>query len=216
MAGDANPRREPPAPRDRRQGRGHLSSFDMLPDEAEEALAWAAAALRDREMPQTEILRQFNAMLADKGIKGVSKSAFSRYSVRAAIEARKLEASRKIPEAVLSRLAPKERTDSTLAAIELLKYRILEQVTAEEDPNPKLLLNATLALQRLSTTALREAEGLRRESADQREQDDRERQAVQDQAASEAADEATEIAREAGLSAEHIAAIRKGVLGLSA
>ena len=81
---------------------------------------------------QTEILRGFNARLADLGLKPVSKGAFSRYSVRVAIEARKLEASRQITDAVLSRMSPEDRSDSTLAAVELLKFRILSLVMDED------------------------------------------------------------------------------------
>lgn len=200
----------------RRAGRGRLSSIEMLPEECDEDIAWANAELREKKMPQTEILRQFNARLADRGLKGISKGAFSRWSVRVAIEMRKLDASRQIMDVVLQRLEPGERSDSMIAATELLKYRILEQVMAEDEPDPKLLLNATLALQRLSATAAREAEVQRRDKRDQ--QADAERQAEQDKLArveAEAADKVAKIATEAGLNAERIAAIRKGVLGLA-
>lgn len=204
---------------DRRRGRGQLSSIDRLPDECDEDIAWANAQLRERKMPQNEILREFNARLADKSIGSISKSAFSRHSVGLAIEMRKMAASRAITDAVLSRMAPGERSDSMIAATELLKYRILEMVTSEEEPDPKLLGNASLSLQRLSSIAAREAEVLRRERKDQREQterDEKAEKAAQEQASAEAADAATKIASEAGLSADRIAAIRKGVLGLAA
>lgn len=75
----------------RRSGRGVLSSIEMLPEICDEDIAWANAELRERRMPQTEILRQFNARLADRGVKGVSKGAFSRYSVRLAVAAKEAE-----------------------------------------------------------------------------------------------------------------------------
>lgn len=210
---------EPQGERRRREGRGKLSTIEMLPEEADEAIAWANQALRDREMPQTEILRQFNAMLADHGIKGVSKGAFSRYSIRVAIEARKLEASRQMTDAILSRLAPGERSDSTIAATELLKFRILEMVTNEEEPDPKLLNIASLALSRMSMTALRETHGQRLDKADQREEskleEDRIRAEREQREKADTAATVEQIASEAGLSAERVAAIRKGVLGLS-
>lgn len=202
----------------RRAGRGRLSSIEMLPEECDEDIAWANTELREKKMPQTEILRQFNARLADRGLKGISKGAFSRWSVRVAIEMRKLDASRQIMDVVLQRLEPGERSDSMIAATELLKYRILEQVMAEDEPDPKLLLNATLALQRLSATAAREAEVQRRDKRDQKAE--AERQAEQDKQAqadaeAQAAETVAKIASEAGLNAERIAAIRKGVLGLA-
>ena len=69
-------------------GRTHLQSAQPVLL-SHHLLAHAWPLLRERRMPQTEILRQFNARLADKGLKGVSKGTFSRYSVRLAIEMRK-------------------------------------------------------------------------------------------------------------------------------
>lgn len=201
----------------KRSGRGRLSSIEQLPEICDEDIAWANEELRERRMPQTEILRQFNARLADKGLKGVSKGAFSRYSVRVAIEMRKLQATREITSAVLDRMPKGERSDSTLAAIELVKFRIVQLVMDVEQPDPKLLGHAALTLQRLSATALREAEGKRRTDKDERDQADRDRADVERERA-EAAETAAaveQIATEAGLSAERIAAIRRGVLGLA-
>lgn len=203
----------------RRDGRGRLSSIDMLPETCDEDIAWARKELAARKMPQNEILREFNARLADKGVKGVTKSAFSRYSIQRATELRKMEASRQITDVILARIEPGERSDGMIAATELLKYRILEMVMAEDEPDPKLLGGATLALQRLSSITAREAEARRRDRKDQRDEAERDAQAereAQDRANAEAAEAATKIASEAGLSADRIAAIRKGVLGLAA
>lgn len=197
--------------RKRREGRGKLSTIEQLPEAAEEHILWANASLRERAMPQTEILREFNARLADLGLKAVSKGAFSRYSVRVAIEARKLEASRQITDAVLSRMGPVERTDSTLAAVELLKFRVLSLIMDEDEPDPKLLGAAALALSRLSSTALREAQGQRH---DRREQAAEEQRRKASEAASEVADAASQIAREAGIGADRIAQLRREFLGV--
>jgi hypothetical protein len=186
----------------------------MLPEACDEDIAWANLELRERKMPQTEILRQFNARLADRGLKGVSKGTFSRYSVRCAIELRKMQASRQITNAVLERMPRGERSDTTIAAIELVKFRLVELIMAEDAPDPKLLANASLALMRLSSTALREAEGRRRESKDM--QDQAARQAEEDQREmAETAETVEKIATEAGLSAERAAFLRTQVLGLA-
>lgn len=200
----------------RRKGRGYLSEIERLPDECDEDIAWANDELRKRELPQTEILRQFNARLADRGIKGISRSAFGRYSIRVANELRKLEASRQLLDLVQSRLGdPAARSESMIAATEMVKARLMQMVN-ESDADPKLLLNATLALARISATAAREVEIQRREKRDEIAEAERqtalERQA---QADAEAAEKVEKIASEAGLNAERIAAIRKGVLGLA-
>lgn len=202
---------------DRREGRGRLSSIDMLPEEAEPDIVWANQALRERSMPQTEILRELNARLADRGIGPISKGAFSRYSLRASLELRRMAASRQLTELILSKLQPGERSDGMVVAIEMMKHRIIEMVMAEDEPSPGMLNKATLALQRLSSVAVREAQVKRIERKDQQEEAEREA-ADQKAAAAEAetADAVSRIATEAGLSADAITAIRKGVLGLSA
>ena len=202
----------------RRSGRGVLSSIERLPETCDEDIAWANAELRERRMPQTEILRQFNARLADKGLKGVSKGTFSRYSVRLAIEMRKANAARDVVNAVMARMPKGERGDTTLAAIELVKFRIVEMVMDDEMLDPKSLSQASLTLQRLTATANNVAEGKRRDDKEQREQTAAEREEAEKQAErekAETADTVEKIATEAGLSAERVAAIRKGVLGLA-
>ncbi|MES2755601.1 MAG: phage protein Gp27 family protein, partial [Pseudomonadota bacterium] len=74
-----------------REGRGRLSSIDLLPDDAEAEIIWALEELRERRQPQVAILAEFNARLADRGVAGVSKSAFSRWSIRKALQFRRLD-----------------------------------------------------------------------------------------------------------------------------
>src|SRR3546814_19476969 len=72
------------------EGRGRLSSIDLLPEEAEPDIVWASEQLRLRETPAKMILAEFNARLADRCIASISTSAWGRYSVRNAIPFRKL------------------------------------------------------------------------------------------------------------------------------
>lgn len=195
------------------RGRGRLSSMEMMPEAADEALAFANTELRLRRMPQTEILRRMNAMLADHGIRPVSVGTFSRYSLRMAIEVRKIAASREITNAVMARLPKGDRSETTVAAIELVKHRLIELIMGKDDPDPQLLASASLALMRLSSTALVEAKGQLLDQQEKREQVEREK--AHDRELAAAAQTATKIAEEAGLSAERIAAIRQGVLGLA-
>jgi len=192
----------------------------MLPEAADEAIAWANAQLRERNMPQTEILRTFNSMLADHGIAPVSVGAFSRWSIRLAVETRKIDATRQITSAVLARLPKGERSDATIAAIELVKYRLVELITSQEEIDLGLLKEASLTLMRLSGTEQRAAEGQRRAAKDEREAAEREAEKAEaerrrEAEAQETADTVERFATEAGLSAERVAAIRKGVLGLA-
>jgi len=200
------------------RGRGRLSSIEMLPEEADEAIAWANAQLRERKMPQTEIHRQFNAMLAEHGLKPVTWSSFSRFSLRLASELRRLQASREITNMVLATHNPADSSDATIAAVEMFKARLVKLVVDQDEADPKLLAQASLTLARLSATGQREAEAKRRERQEQRTDSEREEAARKRQEAEEAqqlAGAAGRIAGEAGLSAERVAAIRLGVLGLS-
>ena len=198
-----------------RHTRGRLSTIDLLPEECDEDIAWANEQLRDRGMPANEIHRQFNARLADKGIKGISVGAFSRHSVRLANEIRKMDASRRITDVMLARLAPGERTNEMIAATELLKHRVTTLVM-DEEADPKLLNIASLALHRLSSIGVREEEFKRRNAAEQREAEARAAQeAAQARAAEQAAEDVTRIATEVGLSADRVRELRRGVLGLA-
>lgn len=180
----------------RRRGRGRLSSIEALPENCDEDIAWAKIALTERKMPQTEILREFNARLADKGVyAGISKGAFSRWSVRTAIELRKMSAARDVANAVLERMPQGERSDATLAAIELVKFRLLELIMDEEQADPKTLAATALALQRLSRTAILETEGQRRQRDDDRSEDQRKRLA-------DAAEAANKAGKQAGVGPE--------------
>lgn len=114
---------------DRREGRGRLSSIDMLPDDAEQDIRWALEQLRERTMPQTAILGEFNARLADRGIGGVSKSAFNRWSLRKAFQFRRLDEVRKITSDMIDKLGSDGSDQVTVAIAEMIKvsaYELLE------------------------------------------------------------------------------------------
>ncbi|MEQ1499154.1 MAG: phage protein Gp27 family protein [Novosphingobium sp.] len=201
----------------KRKGRGMLSSIEQLPELCDEHIAWANQELRERRMPQTEILREFNARIADHGCKPISKGAFSRYSVRTAIELRRAGAAVQITNAVMERLDKVARNDATVAAIELVKFRLMSLIMDEEETDIGLLNKASLTLQRLTSSQLRIGEAARRDDKDKRDQEKHD-QVEAEKAKSEAietADTVEKLATEAGLSAERVAAIRKGVLGLA-
>ena len=116
-------------PTDRREGRGRLSSIDMLPEDADAEIMWAAEQLRERAMPQNLILKEFNARLADRGIGSVSKSAFSRWSIRKAIQFRRLDEVRTITGQMAAKLGTDGPDQVTIAVAERIKvsaYELLE------------------------------------------------------------------------------------------
>jgi hypothetical protein len=185
---------------DRREGRGRLSSIDLLPEDAESDIIWALEALRERTMPAKAILDEFNARLADRGIAGVSKSAFSRWSIRKAIQFRRLDEVRAITSDVVTGLGTDGADQVTVAVAEMLKVAIYESLEGQLDPKSIMELSR----------ALGSAVSAQKTSADHRRK-------LEEQVAAtvvKAADRAGEAASEAGLSADRVAQIRRDVLGV--
>lgn len=186
---------------DRREGRGRLSSIDTLPDEAEGDIVWALEQLRERTMPQNAILDEFNARLADRGIGKVSKSAFSRWSVRKALQFRRLDEVRAITGDIVGGLGTDGADEVTVAVAEMLKVAVFETLeTGQLEPKGIMelsrALGAAVSAQKTSTEHRRKLE---------------ERVAAQVNDAMEKIDVA---AREAGLAADRVAQIRRDVLGV--
>jgi len=207
---------------DRREGRGWLHTIDQLPEECSVDVTWLNAALRARKLTQTEILRQFNERITAKGQDAISKGSFSRYSVAKAAYDRRDDAARTITEITLARFAGMDRSDTVIAATEMLKVMLTQALLGDEPPSIKDINNAALVINRLSRTAILEQQHQRKERTAEREEAAEEaarsqaelEKAQREQAEADAAN-ITRIAEEAGLGADRIAAIRRGVLGLA-
>lgn len=117
---------------DRREGRGRLSTIDMLPEAAEDDIRWALDQLNANAIPQNLILDQFNARLASRGIKPISSSAFNRWSVRKAIQFRKLNEAREISNAIFASIGTAGADETTMVLAELVKAQIFELVEKGE------------------------------------------------------------------------------------
>lgn len=187
---------------DRRAGRGRLSSIDQLPEEAEPDLIWVRSELAERTRPQTEILADFNDRLAAKGIEPVSKSAFNRWSVRIALQLRKLDEVHIISREVASRLQADATDDVTVLISEMIKAQIYEHLEEKRDP---LTINRLAAsLDRITKAQASSAE-VRRKHQDAR---DRALKAIDD------ASEELAGNTEAASSQEVLRRIREDVYGI--
>lgn len=185
---------------DRREGRGRLSSIDLLPEEAEPDIIWALEQLRERTMPQNAILDEFNGRLADRGIGKVSKSTFSRWSVRKAVQFRRLDEVRAITTDVVAGLGTGGADEVTNAIAEMVKVAIYESL--EGELGPKQIMELSRAL-----TAVVQAQ---KASADHRLKLEAQVNAKVEQAA----ETVSASAREAGLSANVAEQLRRDVLGM--
>ncbi len=135
------------APADRRSGRGRLSSIDMLPEICDEDIAWANTELRERKMPQTEILAQFNARLADKGIRGVSKGAFSRYSVRNSTQRRAIQTANEIARTLSLPSFGNSQSTGPVAVIEAQRLVLINLLSAPQLDRKTIRTAASLLVQ---------------------------------------------------------------------
>lgn len=194
---------------DRRAGRGRLSTIDLLPDGAEEDIVWALEQLRARAIPQNLILDQFNSRLASRGMAAVSKSAFSRWSVRKAIQFRRLDEVRAITNDLVASLGTNDADDVTIAIGEILKASVFERVERAGQDDEGLKGKEIKEL----STALNHIVAAQKGSAAYRKTLE-DRVNAQIEKAAQKVGEAEQVMREAGLSADQVAQIRRDVLGL--
>lgn len=116
-------------------GRGRLSSIELLGEDYDDIVAWAAGELRERRQLQIDILDELNRRLqaraeeiGDGDFEPVSKSAFSRYSIRLAKIARRLEHTREISRVLTDRLRPGDTDTVTVALAEAIKTAVFETI----------------------------------------------------------------------------------------
>lgn len=190
-------------------GRGRLSSFDLLPPEADAIVSWAASELADRDKTQTGIYAEFvgkcQALMAEH--RGELEfvipafSSFNRYSVRQARLSRRLDQTRDIVKVLAEKHDAKASDDLTVIAGEMIKSVVLHMLgDAADGVSPKELkeladaFRSAQAAQNLSTT----------------------RRAKEDAALQERLSEAvTTAAKAKGLTAETTEAIKAEILGVT-
>ena len=191
----------------RRAGRGRLSTIELLPPEAQPIVAWAFGELRARERHQIDIHAEFNDRLAalaresGRPIKPISLSAFNRQSIRLAAQARWLQESAAIANAMAERRLPGDIDNLTLLAsqtIKTLAYEVME-AGGEQGFTPK----ETMELAR----ALHAAVSAENVSAARRAR-------VEKEFAATAAKALDQVGKAKGLSAETVEDIKAKILGV--
>lgn len=189
-----------------RKGRGRLSSIDLLPDHADEAVQEALARLAERDMDQQSILAALNSRLAslDPPVGPISKSAFNRFSMRFAVQTRKLTEGREMAAAMAEKMDELPEGDVGLMLGETVKVLIndviMDGMLSGESPGIGVLKEAANALKALEQGRL----------ANLRTSQIKARDFVE-----KAADVAASAASAQGLTAETVAAIRGEILGVT-
>jgi len=183
-----------------RRGRGRLDSFDLMPEEGREDIAWAIQELNRREREAKVILEELNGRLADKGLPLISKSAFNRKSIRIASAANRVAESRAIFAGLADQFTPEHVDEANIVIGEMIKLLIMEHL----DAGPEKI--DTKGSMELARGYLAVIQG-QKVSAARRSQLESEFKAKADKAIDA-------VSREAGLSAEQVAQIRRDVLGV--
>jgi hypothetical protein len=190
-------------------GRGRLTTIEMLPEPCAPVVAWAAEQLQDRDRTQTEIYEEFIAKLqaldkeyrGELDIKYPSFSAFNRFSLKLATMTRRLDETREIATAIAGKFDAQASDDLTLIAAEAIKTLIFELLTSagESGIDPKgamALANALRAAAQAQTVSTAR------------------RQKVEADFADKAAKAVNSVTKSRGISAETAQDILSQILGV--
>lgn len=109
-----------------RQGRGRLSSMDLVPEEGQDDIVWAVGELNKRERTAEEIRLELNDRLEAKGLDTISKSAFNRRSVKLAAMNNRLNEARYIFQGLAPQFTAEKVDEHTIVLGEFIKLLIFE------------------------------------------------------------------------------------------
>ncbi|RXF75069.1 phage protein Gp27 family protein [Hansschlegelia zhihuaiae] len=133
------------------EGRGRLSSMDLVPDHAQSEIVWAIQELNKRERSQEDIRFELNDRLAALGVGPISKSAFNRRSMRLAALRRKITMSREIFAGLADEFTADKVDENTVALGEVIKMTIADLVSDGEDRSTKEVLDIARAFSAITT-----------------------------------------------------------------
>jgi hypothetical protein len=126
--------------------RGRLSSLDLLPEEAQDALQWAIGELNQRRRTQADILFELNDRLAAVGCDPISKSAFGRKSVRLARRNWRLQERQFIYTGIAEQLTPEVVGKNDLVLGEFIKT-LIDELLDGDGLSPKNAMELARAYQ---------------------------------------------------------------------
>lgn len=189
-------------------GRGRLSSFDLLPAEANGIVAWAALELADRDKTQTEIYAEFvtrcQALMAEH--RGELEfdipafSSFNRFSIRQARMSKRLTETREIVAVLAQKHDAKASDDLTIIAGEMIKSVVLHMLGDGADGVAPKELKAL-------ADAFRAAQMAQNLSSDRRTKEDA-------KLAARVTEAVETVAKAAGMTKETTEAIKAQILGV--
>lgn len=190
----------------RKQGRGRLSSIDLLPEDIRVQLN---DELRARRLTQKQIRDAVNPLLAERGERPVSRSALNRYAQQVEEKGAFMREAREAAEKLVGGLKEQRGTDLGRAVTELVKtvtfdLMIRAQDADSDEPIDVDMLNkVALIAQRIERASKISVE---RESAIREEAQRQERERLKTHV--------DKIAKKGGLSDDVANSIREKILGI--
>ena len=139
--------------------RGRASKVDLLPENVRKTLH---AMLRDKAIPQSQILDEINTLIADAGLPEemqLSRSGLNRYATSVEQVGKNLRQMREMTSALTTELGDKPMGETTKLILEMARSQLFKAMMQQIE-NPEavvdidLLKNAMLAAQRLESTAM--------------------------------------------------------------
>lgn len=139
--------------------RGRASKVDLLPEDVKKTLH---VMLRDKAIPQAQILEEINALIDDAGLPEdmrLSRSGLNRYATSVEQVGQNLRQMREMTQALTSQLGDKPMGETTKLILEMARSQLFKALMRQiEDPEAEvdidMLKNAMLAAQRLESTAM--------------------------------------------------------------
>lgn len=192
-------------------GRGRLSSFDLLPREVDDIIAWAADELSDRNRTQTDIYAEFVQRCEDRmaELRGEIEfeipglRSFNRHSMRLAKLGRTLDETREIVSVLAKKFDAQSSDELTITTAETIKAIVLHMLHAQKG---EMDLRHSKSVMELAT-AFRSAVTSQSVSSDRRRKAEAEFKDRVDEAV-------TTVARAKGITAETAEAIKAQILGV--
>lgn len=129
------------------EGRGRLSSLDLVPDEGRDDIYWALGELNKRERTQADILFDLNDRLEAKGLDPISRSSFNRKAVRLAAAAKRLDEARHLFAGLADRFTPEKIDEGNIGLGEVIKTLIFELTDPDRATTPKDAMELARAYQ---------------------------------------------------------------------
>lgn len=195
-------------------GRGRLDSIDRLPEWADDAVAWAFTALKERSLTQVEILDGFNERLRaaawgegltdPETVPQISSSAFNRRAMRLAAVGRRLEETRAIAAILTPKFEGETAEQITLLLSETIKTLTFEMLEEAGDLKAD---GDTAEMLMMASRALKHAEEAKRISADTKSK-------ILKEFTAKATSTVDAVARAKGLSADTVETIKAQILGI--